>query len=230
MQRNQHHQTDAHQSSRDGTRRPRPLRPFVRHDQIGQHADPMDLPRLPLRPLLVHLGMPVLPPAHVSELHGGGGLKSGRRSRGGKIWRFGALDRINGIEGGVLFSECRVGHDHRQNVQVSCIRSPQPRQCGTLRPDRARGATAVQWRAESAGGRAQVSQPPNRRWKRRAAIRPPAVKTVLPLPLPARESTPPLSSLPAPAVCTHQALKECLSADKQQQLLPETRPAGTTTA
>ncbi len=39
----------------------------------------MDLPRLPLRPLLVHLGMPVLPPPHVPELHGGGLVKSEAR-------------------------------------------------------------------------------------------------------------------------------------------------------
>ena len=189
----------------------------------------MDLPRLPLRPLLVHLGMPVLPPAHVSELHGGG-LKSGRRSVGARSGVLGRWIGSMGSKEACFFRNAGLGMTIVKNVQVSCIRSPQPRQCGTLRPDRAHGATAVQWRAESAGGRAQVSQPPNRRWKRRAAIRPPAVKTVLPLPLPARESTPPLSSLPAPAVCTHQALKECLSADKQQQLLAETRPAGTTTA
>ncbi len=184
MQRNQHHQTDAHQSSRDGTRRPRPLRPFVRHDQIGQHPDPMDLSRLPLRPLLVHLGMPVLPPAHVSELHGGG-LKSGRRSVGARSGVLGRWIGSMGSKEACFFRNAGLGMTIVKNVQVSCIRSPQPRQCGTLRPDRAHGATAVQWRAESAGGRAQVSQPPNRRWKRRAAIRPPAVKTVLPLPLPA---------------------------------------------
>ena len=65
------------QSHQDGTHRSRPLRALLRHDQVGQHASPMDLPRLPLRPLLVHLGMPVLPLPHVPELHGGGLVKSG---------------------------------------------------------------------------------------------------------------------------------------------------------
>ncbi|KAL2266889.1 hypothetical protein VTJ83DRAFT_4166 [Remersonia thermophila] len=47
-----------------------PMRPRVRHDQDGQHPHPVDLPHLPERAVLVHLGVPVLQAPFLPQLLG----------------------------------------------------------------------------------------------------------------------------------------------------------------
>ncbi len=118
---------------------------------------------------------------------------------GGKIWRFGALDRINGIERGVVFSDCRVGHDHRQRAgelhhitAASTVRNP---------PTTQSPGSYVRPVACPVGGWASSSEPATesaveKRW--RAAIAPLAVKTVLALPFPARQSVHPALLTPPP--------------------------------